>query len=402
MKYIYILIILFISFGFSHSQVNGDFETGNTILLKDYRKLLEGKRVGLITNKTGVDKNGVHISELLIEKGINVTKIFTPEHGFTADDKYGVLQKEIPVISLYSGDYSVKEKDVEDVDVLVFDIQDLGVRFYTYTSTLFLTMLDAKKLDKSYIVCDRPSVANINYSDGFMLNSDFESFVGKVPVPVIYGLTVGELANYLNAIYVKNDDFHVIKMKNFTRETKFEEIVNFWINPSPSINSIESARLYPSSCFLEGTNISEGRGTPTPFQVFGAPFIDPEKLLNDLNNFNLPGLNFILTEFTPSQELLPTYSAMKYVNMSCFGIKMKITDINTYRPFETSVAVLISLKRNSAEFKWTNKYYIDKLAGTDILRKMIDAEKSLDEIIERQKKDAEIFREKATLYKLYN
>ncbi|MCI0473482.1 MAG: DUF1343 domain-containing protein, partial [Ignavibacteria bacterium] len=327
---------------------------------------------------------------------------FTPEHGFTADDKYSVLQKDIPVISLYSGDFSVKEKDVEDVDVLVFDIQDLGVRFYTYTSTLYLTMLDAMNTGKTYIVCDRPSVADINNTGGFMLDPEFESFVGKVPVPVIYGLTIGELANYLNAYYVKNDDFHVIKMNNYSRKSGFDEVLNFWINPSPSITSIESARLYPSLCFLEGTNISEGRGTQTPFQVFGAPFIDAGKLLDDLNSFRLPGLNFMITEFIPSQDFLPSYKPMKYVGKTCYGIKVNITDFNACRPFETSIALLIALKKNSGEFRWINKNFIDKLAGTDILRKMIDADKSLEEIISYTKNDTEDFRNKSASYKLYD
>ncbi|MCU0373461.1 MAG: DUF1343 domain-containing protein [Ignavibacteria bacterium] len=402
MKYLYILIILFFSYGFAHSQGNSDFETGNTVLIKDYGELLEGKRIGLITNKTGVDKNGVHISELLIENGINVAKIFTPEHGFTADDKYNLSHKEIPVISLYSGDYSFKEKDVGDVDVLVFDIQDLGVRFYTYTSTLYLTMLDAKKIGKTYIVCDRPSVADINYAGGFMLDSKFESFVGKIPVPVIYGLTIGELANYLNSYYVKNDDFYVVKMNNYTRKTKFGEVLNFWINPSPSINSVESARLYPSLCFLEGTNISEGRGTITHFQVFGAPFVDADKLLADLNAYNLPGLNFTVTEFIPSQDLLPSYKPMKYAGMTCPGISVEITDLYAYRPFETSVAVLIALKKNSPEFRWINKNFIDKLAGTDVLRKMIDDGNSPEEIVNFNKSDLDIFMQRAELCKLYN
>jgi uncharacterized protein YbbC (DUF1343 family) len=402
MRYLPFLILIFLVSSLTYSRPDNDFETGCTVLIKDYNSLISGKRVALITNKTGVDKNGNHIISLFAENGINIVKIFTPEHGFSADDNYGIPQKSIPVVSLYSGHYSITEKDAEDVDVFVFDIQDLGVRYYTYTSTLYLSMLDAVKLGKTYIVCDRPSVANLDYPSGFMLNPDFESFVGKVPVPVLYGLTIGELANYLNAFYVKIDDFHVIKMKNYSRKTKYEDVMNFWISPSPSITSLESARLYPSLCFLEGTNISEGRGTASPFQIFGAPFINSDKLLNELSSYNLPGVKFTAEEFIPSREFLPSYNAIKFLNETCLGIKMEITELNAYSPFETSMAILISLKKSSGKFKWINKYFIDKLAGTDILRKMIDSGNSLEEIMNYQKKDVEIFRGKTALYKLYD
>jgi uncharacterized protein YbbC (DUF1343 family) len=191
-------------------------------------------------------------------------------------------------------------------------------------------------------------------------------------------------------------------MNKYSRITGFGDVMNFWINPSPSISSLESARLYPSLCFLEGTNISEGRGTNTPFQVFGAPFIDSYELLNELNKYNFAGVKFSQAEFIPSQELLPAYNSMKYVNKTCYGIKIEITDFNAYRPFELSVAVLISLKRNSGEFKWISKNFIDKLAGTDNLRILIDGDKTLEEILNYQRSDADDFRKKAAFYKLYN
>lgn len=375
---LFIIVILLICNSIGMAQ---SFETGNTVLISDEKSLISGNKLGVITNRTGVDRNGRHIVDLLIESGQNVVKIFTPEHGFSADDTYSISGIKIPVVSLYGNKYSFSKNDVEDVDILIFDIQELGARFYTYTSTLYLTMQDAKKYGKKYIVCDRPAVANPNNAEGFQLEGEFSSFVGKVPTPVITGLTIGELGEYLNKYYVKYEDFVVVKMKGYTRNIMFEDAMKVWVNPSPSITSIESARIYPALCFLEGTNISEGRGTATPLQVFGAPFIDSDVLSEKINSSGLKGIRFEKTEFVPEQSLLPLYTAMKYAGKKCYGLKIIITDFKLYKPFETSVAVLIALKESAPEFKWTNKNFIDKLAGTDKLRKMIDSNKSLSEII---------------------
>jgi len=401
MKKLVIIILLFAVNVLYGQFFNQTFETGNKMLLKEHTDLIKGKQIAVITNRTGVDKYGKHIIDLLVEAGIDVRKIFTPEHGFSADDTYNVSGIIIPVVSLYGNKYSFSKSDVDDIDVLIFDIQELGVRFYTYTSTLYLTMQDAKKYGKDYIVCDRPSVANLNYSEGFSLDENFSSFVGKIPTPVITGLSVGELGNYLNGKFIRNKNFRVIKMKDFDRNMKYETFMGIWINPSPSITSIESARIYPSLCFLEGTNISEGRGTDTPFQVFGAPFIDSDKLLESLYYYNLEGVSFEKTEFTPSQSLLPSYTAMKYVDSRCYGLKMIVTDIGKFKPFKTSIAILKALNSIKPEFKWTQKNFIDKLAGTDKVRKMINDGNSLEQIIEASENDVRSFMESARPYLLY-
>lgn len=381
--------------------VNSTFETGNTMLVRENIDYLKGKQTGVITNSTGVDKNGKHIIELLIESGVDVKKIFTPEHGFSADDTYKTSGIAIPVISLYGNKYSYSKSDVEDLDVIIFDIQELGARFYTYTSTLYLTMQDAKKYGKEYMLCDRPSVADINNTEGFLLDEDYSSFVSKIPTPVITGMTVGELGNYLNGKYIKNENFRVIKMKDYDRKMKYETLKDVWINPSPSITSIESARIYPALCFLEGTNISEGRGTDTPFQLFGAPFIDSDKLLEKINNYGLEGVTFEKTEFTPNQSLLPSYTAMKYVGKKCYGLKITVTDILKFKPFKTSIAILIALNNSFPEFKWTGKNFIDKLAGTEKVRNMINAGNTLNEIIAASEIDSRSFRESVNLFLLY-
>ena len=401
MKSNFLILIFAVSTSLFAQFTNNSFETGNTMLLKENLDLLKDKRVGVITNRTGVDKQGKHIIDLLVGEKVNVTKVFTPEHGFSADDTYKTSGIEIPVISLYGNKYSFTKNDVNDVDLLIFDIQELGVRFYTYTSTLYLTMQDAKKYGKEYIVCDRPSVADINNTEGFLLDDNFSSFVGKVPATVVTGLTIGELANFLDGEYIHNDRFKVIKMNDYTRNRKYEDLIKSWVNPSPSITSLESARLYPALCFLEGTDISEGRGTYTPFQVFGSPFVNSNVLLKELSDYDLKGVSFEKTEFVPDQSLLPSYTAMKFVSVVCYGVKMTVTDCFKFKPFETSVAVLLALKKTSSKFAWSNKNFIDKLAGTNKLRNMIDKGSTLNEIIDEANKDVRYYKEKTKPYLLY-
>lgn len=401
MKRFIILILLLLTNSLFAQFINQSFETGSSMLIKENLTLLKDKSVGVITNRTGVDKAGRHIIDLLLENKVNVKRIFTPEHGFSADDTYKASGIEIPVTSLYGNKYSFSKNDVSDIDVLVFDIQELGVRFYTYTSTLYLTMHDAKKYGKEYIVCDRPSVADINNTEGFLLDDNFSSFVGKVPTTVVTGLTIGELAYFLDGEYIKNDKFKVVRMYDYSRNKKYEDLIKDWINPSPSITSLESARLYPALCFLEGTGISEGRGTLTPFQVCGSPFVNSDILLKELNSFDLKGVSFEKTEFVPDPSLLPSYTAMKFISVVCYGVKLKVTDVFKFKPFETSVAVLLALKKSSSKFAWSNKNFIDKLVGTDKLRTMIDNGSTLNEIIKEADLEAQSFKEKTKPYLLY-
>ncbi len=401
MKYFTAIFFLLLTLGGAAQVKDAGFSSGEETLVSDLKYLIEGKSLALITNKTAVDRGGKHIIEILTGNNFNLKKIFTPEHGFSADDIPGGSDAGIPVIQLYGKKNSFTAKDVEDIDVIIFDIQELGARFYTYTSTLYLTMKDAANFGKTYIVCDRPSVANLNYAGGFILDEKFSSFVGRIPTPAVFGLTTGELANLLNGEHIKSSRFFVAEMKGYERNTKYEDVMSGWINPSPSILSLASARNYPALCFLEGTNISEGRGTDTPFIVFGAPFVDAKSLLGEINNFGFAGVEFSETEFVPVQEKLPSYTALKFNGVKCRGLKMNVTDVNKFRPFEVSVAILMSLKKTAPEFAWDKGNFIDKLAGTDILRKMISEGYSYDEIITRAGEDAGEFTRISSRYLLY-
>ncbi|TRZ65561.1 DUF1343 domain-containing protein [bacterium] len=377
------------------------FMLGNEVLLQEKLGLISGKRVALITNHTGITSKGTHLADELILKKINITKIFTPEHGFGADDSYSSSGISVPVISLYGSEKSIRKSDLIDVDVLIFDMQELGARFYTYTSTLYLTIKNAIDNGKEYIVCDRPALCNPDYTGGFMPRSNFSSFVCLIPAPVMYGMTTGELASFLKNEYSDKDaGFTIIKMKGYTRKTDFLSLNLPWVNPSPNIITPEGGRIYPALCFLEGSNISEGRGTDDPFTLFGAPFCNGEQLKLELNGYNLPGVIFEATTFTPYKKT-SSYTP-KFLNKQCEGIKIRITDIYSFKPVETGVAILCALKNSASEFKWTEGNFIDKLSGTDKLRKMIENGSPYVEICDSWKSELNIFMSKREHFLLYH
>ncbi|MGB9696962.1 MAG: exo-beta-N-acetylmuramidase NamZ family protein [Ignavibacteria bacterium] len=407
----FILVFTIIVFSVSFIRVNKGisderldnigFKLGNEVLIGEHLDLLVDKRVGLITNSTGILSDGKPLYEVLLERGIKVIRIFTPEHGFEANDDYS-LKLPVPVTPLYKQNNHLTSSDLDNIDVLIYDIQDLGVRYYTYISTLYYTMRDACENYKEYIVCDRPSIASLSYIDGFMLDSNYESFVGAVPVPIMYGMTSGELAQLLKSQISGNSNFNlkVIAMKGYTRLTNFETLNLPWVKPSPSIPDLMSARLYPALCFLEGVNISVGRGTNIPFQVFGAPGLNTENVISELEKANIKGVSFSLCLFTPDKKI-SSYNP-EYMYKECKGIALKVTDFQNYEPVKINILILIALKKHFAGFRWTKNNFIDKLAGTNRLRRMIDNGSSFEEIVDSYQEDIKNFNELRTKYLLYN
>lgn len=380
---------------------NNEFKTGSEVLIENSDFLLN-KNIAVISNKSGITKNGEHLISGLLKKGVRIKKIFTPEHGFASDDKYSNEFFGIEIISLYGEKKSFSTGDIEDIDIVIYDIQDLSVRFYTYTSTLFLTLKYTVENNKEYIICDRPIISRSDYVSGFTLNPEYSSFVGMVPTPVYYGMTSGELGQYLFNESMKNENnnlFKVVKMEGYNRNIDYNDLNIPWVNTSPSIVNVDCARTYPALCFLEATNISEGRGTEKPFSVFGAPFIDSDILLEEINSYGFRGVIFEVTEFTPVSSGLAY--APKYLNQKCNGIKISITNYKEFQPFEISVAILLSLKKTTPEFKWTGKNFIDKLAGTHLLRNYIDSEFDIADICNETGNEVEIFKDKRNKYLLY-
>ena len=391
-----------IYFPVAEETKTNNFKLGNEVLLESKLGELRNKKIALVTNQTGILPDGTHIIDALVTKGINVAKIFTPEHGIRGDENYSNIDEKtgIPIVSIYGANVKPTASDLSDVDVIIYDIQDVGARFYTYTSTLYYVIESAVENNKKLIVCDRPVIINPNYVDGFMLENSFESFVGKIPTPICYGMTCGELAKYLkDEIKFKSDVLGVVKMQNYTHSTDYESLKLKWVKPSPNMFFPSTAVVYPGTCFIEGTNVSEGRGTEKPFEYIGAPWCNGDELASELNSYGLYGVHFESISFTPSEKI-SSYPP-KFFGKKCKGVYINVTDKNEFEAVKTGVAVLISLKKLFPEFKFRKDNYIDKLAGTDKLRKSITNGDDYNTIIKSWDDDIELFKNLRSRYLLY-
>ena len=316
--------------------------TGADVLIKKKLELVHGRRVGLVTNHTGRLSSGEFLIDALRAKGVHVTALFGPEHGIRgaagAGDTIGDTVDAgtgIPVFSLYGTQTSPTETMLKDVDVLVYDIQDVGARFYTYISTMKLCMEAAAGKGIPYVVLDRPNPLGARV-DGPLLEDSLRSFVGPVRLPVVYGLTVGELATMINTTGLLKGGAHanlnVLWMEGWFRDMRWNDTGLPWIAPSPNIPSPGTADIYPATCFLEATNVSEGRGTPEPFRQFGAPFLNGDTLAARLNARVLPGVRFSPASFTPISS--------KHEGEMCYGAQATITDLASFRPVVTGLTIL--------------------------------------------------------------
>ncbi len=267
---------------------------------------LAGKRVGLITNQTGLAVDGATTIDLLFKSGVcKLVALFSPEHGIrgvmdekvvsSADDITG-----LPIYSLYGATLRPTAEMLRDIDVLVYDIQDVGARFYTYSTTMAYCMEEAARAKIPFYVLDRPNPIGGQAVEGPMLDADKTSFVGYMPLPVRHGMTLGELARYVNAEKKLGADLHVVPVEGWHRSFYFNDTGLLWVNPSPNMRSLVAAIFYPGVCLLEPTNVSVGRGTDTPFEVIGAPWIEPRRLAAELKAARLPGVDFVPLYFTPT------------------------------------------------------------------------------------------------------
>ncbi|MDC3340966.1 DUF1343 domain-containing protein [Flavobacteriaceae bacterium] len=358
-----------------------------------YLPLLQGKQIGLVANQTSVVKNSTietesftHLADTLRSLGISLKKVFAPEHGFrgTADAgahiSNGVDQKTgLEVISLYGANKKPRVEDLADIDLMIFDIQDVGVRFYTYISTLHYVMEACAEQNIPLIVLDRPN-PNAHYIDGPVLKDDFKSFVGMHPVPVVYGMTIGEYAKMINGEswlqgQIKTD-LTVISVENYTHDTPYA----LPIAPSPNLRSKQAIALYPSLCFFEGTPISAGRGTDRPFEIFGAP------------NLNVERYPF---EFRPVARQGAKWA--KFKDELCHGL-----DLGQITPEEhLELGWLIDTYNEAADKENFFNPFFDKLAGTDQLKKDIQAGLTKEEIYARWTKELEDFEQIRAKYLLY-
>lgn len=304
---------------------------------------LRGKHIGLITNHTGLDSEGHSSVELLARApGVQLVALFSPEHGLAgrADDQVP-SQKDpstgLPVYSLYGETHRPTDQMLEGIDAMVFDIQDAGVRFYTYTTTLGYALEEAAKRHMAFFVLDRPNPLGGQIVEGPMLDVDKTSFTAYMPLPVRYGLTIGELAQYFNAQNHINADLHVVPMKNWHRSYFFESTGARWIPPSPNLRTLKGAMLYPGLEILQNAGLSVGRGTETPFEEFGAPWLDGPGVAAALNARNLPGARFLVQPFIPVSGL--------YMGQRCNGVAVRITDRAALRPMRLGIEIAAVLGR---------------------------------------------------------
>jgi len=321
----------------------GRVQTGLDVLESEKFASLRGKHVGLITNHTGVDFQGRSTVELLANAaGVQLVALFSPEHGIAghALDKVSSSKDPstgLPIYSLYGEQLRPTDDMLKDIDALVFDVQDAGVRFYTYTTTMAYCMEEAAKHGIAFYVLDRPNPLNGDILEGPMLDADKTSFVAYFPLPVRYALTIGELAQFYNFENHINADLYVIKMKNWHRNYFFESTGMRWIPPSPNLRTLKGAILYPGLEILQSAGISVGRGTETPFEEFGAPWLDGDDVAAELNAKGLPGLHFSNQPFVPVSGL--------YAGQRCGGVGIRVTDRAAVRSMRMGLEIAALLQK---------------------------------------------------------
>ncbi|MGQ9632002.1 MAG: exo-beta-N-acetylmuramidase NamZ family protein [bacterium] len=374
---------------------------GVEVLLERLPHLIKGKRIGLITNHTGVDFRLRSTVDLLHDsKDWNLVALFGPEHGIwgnaqddtriesAVDERTG-----LPIYSLYGETVKLTPEMLRGINLLIYDIQDVGARFYTYISTLMYAMEAASEKRIPIIVLDRPNPITASRVEGPVLEAGFESFVGAFRIPTRYGMTVGELAALINREVGVGADLKVVPMESYKREMWYDETGLLWVMPSPNMPTLETAAVYPGTAVFEGTNISEGRGTTRPFEIVGAPWLDPFKFADELNSLGLPGTLFRPLYFTP------TFS--KFRGELCGGVQVHVTDRRAFEPVRTGLTMLWVARRLSGErFRWNARHF-DLLMGTDKVRLAIERGESPEEIVARWEKGLREFMAVRGKYLIY-
>jgi len=318
-------------------------QTGLDVLERQKFAPLRGKHVGLITNHTGLDSQGRSTADVLSRAaGVQVVALFSPEHGLAGrnDEKISSTKDPstgLPVYSLYGDTLRPTEEMLKGIDALVFDVQDAGVRFYTYTATMAYCMEEAAKRNIAFFVLDRPNPIGGEIVEGPMLDPDKTNFVGYFPLPVRYGLTIGELAQLFNTENHIGADLHVIAMKNWHRNYFFESTGIKWIPPSPNLRTTKGSILYPGIEILQNAGVSVGRGTPTPFEEFGAPWLDGDDVATALNGSRLAGVRFVGRPFIPIGG--------PYSGQRCGGVGMRITDRAAVRAMRVGLEIAVTLQK---------------------------------------------------------
>jgi len=376
----------------------GRVQTGLDVLESEKFAPLRGKHVGLITNHTGLDfQERTTINVLAHAPGVQVVALFSPEHGIAghSDEKLASSKDAstgLPIFSLYGDHLRPTDEMLQGIDALVFDVQDAGVRFYTYTTTMAYCMEEAAKHNISFFVLDRPNPLNGDIVEGPMLDADKTTFVAYYPLPVRYGLTIGELAQFYNAENHINADLHVIPMRNWHRNYFFESTGLKWIPPSPNLRTLKGSLLYPGLEILQNAGVSVGRGTEAPFEEFGAPWINGEEVAAALNAKGLPGIHFVNQPFIPVSGL--------YAGQRCGGVGVRVTDRFTLRSMRVGLEIAAVLHKKYPDHFDVLKILL--LLGNDSTIQQLQSGTPVGEIIASWAMDLAAYdqiRHKYSLYK---
>ena len=371
---------------------------------------LKGRRLGLIANPTTVTSGLVHGAIALKKaRGLKLTTLFGPEHGIWADaqdlvhvDDSRDAATGLRVFSLYGKRLAPTAEMLADVDALLYDVQDVGSRYYTFIYTMLHAMEACAATGRAMVVLDRPNPIGGEAVDGNVLQPGWESFVGRHPLAVRHGMTSGELALMFKHERRIDVDLRVVEMKGWRRKMSWEDTGLPWVMPSPNMPTVDTAYVYPGGCLVEGTNLSEGRGTTRPFELVGAPWLDPWALAHDLTREKIPGVAFRATWFTPTFQ--------KHAGLACGGVQLHVTDRGPFPSFLTYALLIHHSRRQAPErFAWRDPPYeyehvkrpIDILCGTDAVRKAIDAGVSPRKLAKGWKKELAEFRRRRARYLLY-
>jgi uncharacterized protein YbbC (DUF1343 family) len=387
-------------------------KTGLEILFESKLGLLDGSRVGLIVNPASINSSFEHAADLFHQHPrINLTALFGPQHGIRGETQDNMIEWQtfrdkrtaLPAYSLYGETRKPTPAMLANVDVLVIDIQDVGTRVYTFVYTMALAMEAARECGKRLIVLDRPNPISGVQIEGNILEPEFQSFVGMFPMPMRHGMTIAELALMFNREFGIGCDLEVVKMEGWRRAMWYEDTRLPWVLPSPNMPTVGTAVVYPGSVMLEGTNVSEGRGTTHPFEMIGAPYIAPDELIGELMRDNPLGVVFRPLHFQPTFH--------KFAGELCGGIQLHVIDRNVFKPVITGVAIISAIRRLCPNgFEWKQppyEYVYDKLPfdvinGSSQLREQIEARAPVSEIEGSWREGLNEFDERRAPYLLYD
>jgi uncharacterized protein YbbC (DUF1343 family) len=350
----------------NHKAKMAKVKIGLEVLLESKLSLLEGLRVGLIVHPASINSRFEHAADLFHQnERLKLTALFGPQHGIRGETQDNMIEWQtftdsrtgLPAYSLYGETRKPTAEMLKDLDALVFDVQDVGTRVYTFIYTMALAMEASREHGKKFIVLDRPNPINGTHIEGNIHEAEFCSFVGMYPLPMRHGLTVGELALLFNKQFGINCDLEVVRMENWQRSMFYEETELPWVLPSPNIPTIDTAVVYPGAVMIEGTQVSEGRGTTKPFEMIGAPYVKPYDLIAELSKDHLPGVVFRPMHFQPTFH--------KFAGEICGGLQLHVTDRTTFKPVITSIRILSAIhKLYPNDFDWKQppyEYVFDKL-----------------------------------------